>query len=218
MPAFTLDDIPALCSPPSTSPKEIFGWIQSDSVLLWNDGYSVAREDSRLFISTAFQDPICCPPDAKAGTGSTNTRSNAKAKTTSTLANEAVKSRNSLFSSSTLNRTSRKKQLGSASLCFSAGPRSISSSTTICSSPSPRPQPLTQSQMNGATLVPSMRDLSDDLGPLEQGTRWGLNWYTLEKPVSISRLKVEGMNGRGKDKRKENSSLRVKLGKENLGV
>ncbi|KAJ3713956.1 hypothetical protein C8R42DRAFT_726980 [Lentinula raphanica] len=44
--AYILDGIPNLCSPPSTSPKEIVEWIRSDSILSAHDGYVLAREDS----------------------------------------------------------------------------------------------------------------------------------------------------------------------------
>ncbi|KAJ4471948.1 hypothetical protein J3R30DRAFT_3709348 [Lentinula aciculospora] len=54
-PAYVSDDIPPLCSPPSISPKEICEWIQSNSLLSAHDGYTRAREDSRLF-TVSFQE------------------------------------------------------------------------------------------------------------------------------------------------------------------
>ncbi|KAJ3754486.1 hypothetical protein EV360DRAFT_86806 [Lentinula raphanica] len=56
--AYILDGIPNLCSPPSTSPKEIVEWIRSDSILSAHDGYVLAREDSLgMFSSSSFGSP-----------------------------------------------------------------------------------------------------------------------------------------------------------------
>ncbi|KAJ3808254.1 hypothetical protein F5876DRAFT_78908 [Lentinula aff. lateritia] len=178
LPACIFNEIPVLCSPPSTSPKEIFEWIQSDSVLNSHDGYVRAREDSRIRIF---------PPFPESGTP------------TSILTQQAHIS--SILSSSTMNRTYgvREQSL----------PRSLHSS--LCEDPSPtNPRGQTSSKSKGATHVPSVEHLFKeecDLGPLQQGTRWGSISYTLDMPISK----------RKDTKTSQKSTKAGKGGKENKG-
>ncbi|KAF8826285.1 hypothetical protein HHX47_DHR5000380 [Lentinula edodes] len=155
LPACTFNEIPALCSPPSTSPKEIFEWIQSDSVLNSHDGYLRAREDSRLYV---------CPSFPESGTP------------TSILAQQARIS--SMLSSSTMNRTygvreqSLPRSLRSP-LCGDPSPTN------------PRGQTSSKSKGAAhVPSIEHLFKEDCYLGPLEQGTRWGSISYTLDKPIS----------------------------------
>ncbi|KAJ3934650.1 MAG: hypothetical protein NXY57DRAFT_993305 [Lentinula lateritia] len=157
LPACTLNGIPVLCSPPSTSPKEIFEWIQSDSVLNSHDGYIRAREDSRIRVF---------PSLPESGTP------------TSILTQQAHIS--SILSSSTMNRT-----YGVREQSLSRSLRSPLCEDPSPTNPNPRGQ--TSSKFEGAAHVPSIEHLFKEgcyLGPLEQGTRWGSISYTLDKPIS----------------------------------
>ncbi|KAJ3873818.1 hypothetical protein F5051DRAFT_418262 [Lentinula edodes] len=155
LPACTFNEIPALCSPPSTSPKEIFEWIQSDSVLNSHDGYLRAREDSRLYV---------CPSFPESGTP------------TSILAQQARIS--SMLSSSTMNRAygvreqSLPRSLRSP-LCGDPSPTN------------PRGQTSSKSKGAAhVPSIEHLFKEDCYLGPLEQGTRWGSISYTLDKPIS----------------------------------
>ncbi|KAE9404529.1 hypothetical protein BT96DRAFT_1016330 [Gymnopus androsaceus JB14] len=212
MPAFALNAIPALCSPPSTSPKEIFEWIQSDSVLSSQDGYARAREDSRL---------VCIFPETRKPSQTSITGT--KMKTTYALAQEARMSM-SMLSSSTLNKIGARGPFMSLSsrsplsqLCTNAdssASRSNSQLSSEHSSASPisasylskdlspskthrQYYPFGHSSQNhtGATRIPSISHLEEcHLGPLEQGTRWGSMWHTLEKPIP-NRIPSQGYKG-----------------------
>ncbi|KAJ3833421.1 hypothetical protein F5878DRAFT_632785 [Lentinula raphanica] len=89
--AYILDGIPNLCSPPSTSPKEIVEWIRSDSILSAHDGYVLAREDS-LQVGV-FSSWFGSPPATGFGSGSGSGSPTQQAHVSSML------------SSSTLNKT-----------------------------------------------------------------------------------------------------------------
>ncbi|KAF5356658.1 hypothetical protein D9757_013211 [Collybiopsis confluens] len=108
VPALTLSDIPALCDPPSSSRREISNWIDSDAMFGWNGGYSLARDDSRLFVSTAFMNlppPSTTSPamnedlrkDSVLGKASECSEKISKSESTSPLAKAGTKSHNSTF-------------------------------------------------------------------------------------------------------------------------